>query len=222
MFIAVLVGVIAVAVACVALWKWGPSASPSRTAGSAGAESARGHGDIASSRGTRGASEAPRSRSPESAGAVSLREVIAEMIEIGQEQTAFLDRVNGELVTLDDELRTAIEAGEQVEPTERFDAAKLAALKEMFKHGQLLELPTRYELREFAMREEYARQVSNSRHRALLIQSLQEKGAFRAFEQTLRRLGLRQDWDRYRDQAFEQIAIGWLESHKIAYDRGPA
>lgn len=150
---------------------------------------------------------------------VSLREIIEEMIEIGRDQTAFLDRVNGELVTLDDEVRLAIEGGGHVEPTERFDAEKLAALKEMFKHGQLLELPTKFEQREFTMREQYVEQLSKPGHRDDLRSALREKNAFRAFELTLRRLGLRQDWERYRDEAFERIAIGWLESNKIGYER---
>jgi hypothetical protein len=121
------------------------------------------------------------------------------------------------LVTLDQEIRLALESGGHMAPTAGFDAEKLAALKEMFKNGQLLELPARHEAREYAMREEYARQVRKPRHRDLLCQSLREKGAFRAFDQTLRRLGLRQEWESWRDRAFEQIAVGWLDSNRVPY-----
>lgn len=214
MFIAALVGLIAAAVALL-VWRLGHPSYLNRVGGLAGAESAPEAPRVPAPK----ASVESAGTKPKSPAVVSLRQVIEEMIEIGQEQTAFLDRVKGELVTLDDEIRVAIEAGDDVAPTERFDAEKLAALKEMFKHGQLLELPTRFERREFTIREQYAREITNGRHRDLLLQALQEKGAFRAFEQTLRRLGLRQDWERYRDRAFEQIAIGWLEAHKIAYER---
>ena len=108
MFIAVLVGVTAAAAAALVLLALRKRAGSSRR--TADARRAEGTASTRGRAGNRsgGSAPAPASASAKDAAAlVCLREVIEEMIEIGEEQTAFLDRVNGELVTLDDEIRLA-------------------------------------------------------------------------------------------------------------------
>ena len=50
-----------------------------------------------------------------------------------------------------------------------------------------------------------------------LLSSIRGRGAFRYFKDTIYEYGIEEDWYEYREQAFKEIAIDWLEGNKIAY-----
>jgi hypothetical protein len=45
--------------------------------------------------------------------------------------------------------------------------------------------------------------------------------AFRRFKDAVHRLGITDEWYRFREAALEEIAIEFLEEHGIAYQREP-
>ena len=45
------------------------------------------------------------------------------------------------------------------------------------------------------------------------------RGAFRRFKDAVHRLGIADEWYRFREVALEEIAIEFLEAHGIAYHR---
>ena len=51
----------------------------------------------------------------------------------------------------------------------------------------------------------------------LLLDALHGRGAFRLFKSTIRRLGVEDDWFRFRASALEEIAMDWLDTHGIAH-----
>ena len=63
--------------------------------------------------------------------------------------------------------------------------------------------------------------VEDDEHSMRLLNALQGRGAFRYFRDQVRGLGLRDEWECYRDEVLEQVAKGWLEGHIIPYDREP-
>ena len=50
-----------------------------------------------------------------------------------------------------------------------------------------------------------------------LLDAIRGSGAFRRFKSMADRHGLIEDWYNFRDEAYEEIAKGWLEEHEIAY-----
>ena len=59
--------------------------------------------------------------------------------------------------------------------------------------------------------------VEDEALRGRLLNSIQGRGAFRYFKDTIHEYGIASDWYAYRQQAFVEIAMEWLESHGIAY-----
>ncbi len=47
------------------------------------------------------------------------------------------------------------------------------------------------------------------------------RGAFRRFKDAVHRLGIADEWYRFRDAALEEIAVEFLEAHGIAYHKEP-
>jgi Uncharacterised protein family (UPF0158) len=83
-----------------------------------------------------------------------------------------------------------------------------------------LALPTKFEIHEYAIMEEFCWSVEDPSLREELLNAIRGRGAFRYFKDTIRRHGVEDEWYRYREDALEKKAIEWLEGHGIAYERG--
>lgn len=82
-----------------------------------------------------------------------------------------------------------------------------------------LALPSQREIHDYEIMETFCYAVDNDDHREQLLRAIRGRGAFRYFRDTADRLGLTEDWYAYRDQAYEDIAIEWLEAHDVSYVR---
>ena len=149
---------------------------------------------------------------------ISLRDIVQEMTEIGDNHTAFLDRRTGELLTLNDQHVERLESG--VPDQELSDWQQ--RLRQALDAGEVLELPGRYEQKQFTIVERFCQSITNPDHKGQLLQAIGSKQAFRDFNTLTQRLGLDPAWRGFRDLAFEELAITWLDEHGIPYDRGAA
>jgi hypothetical protein len=50
-----------------------------------------------------------------------------------------------------------------------------------------------------------------------LLDAIHGAGAFRSFRSAIRRLGIEDDWFRFRQLAFEEIAKDWLTAHDVSF-----
>ena len=80
-------------------------------------------------------------------------------------------------------------------------------------------LPGKFEIHELSIMREFCGSVDNGEHRDQLLEAIHGSEAFRFFHSTLNRLGLRDAWHRFKDNAIEQIAIRWLDAHDIPWKK---
>ena len=145
---------------------------------------------------------------------VSLRDVINEMAEVGDDQTAFLNRRTGELISLTDEQRYVLENGRAGDALEC-----QRELRDVIQSGDLLELPSAFEHHEYSIMDRFCHSIRDPDQREQLLAALRGKRAFRDFKTTVARIGLEGAWIYFRNRAYEEIAIDWLQRYDIAYDR---
>ena len=67
------------------------------------------------------------------------------------------------------------------------------------------------------MMEKFSMARPRQRERDELLDAIHGRGAFRMFKTAIRRLGIEDEWYRFRDSAIEQIAKDWLDEHGIPY-----
>lgn len=65
--------------------------------------------------------------------------------------------------------------------------------------------------------EEFCGSIKNDRVSNALYSSIQGRGAFRRFKDTIIRFGVEDDWYKFREEALKQIAIEWCEENEIMY-----
>jgi hypothetical protein len=145
---------------------------------------------------------------------VSLARVVEEMDVFGDEWSAYLNRRTGELETLAESDVLAVEDG-QGEP----EFLEEARIREILDSKDWLALPSKFDIHEYSIMERFCYGVEADEARDELLVAIRGPGAFRMFKDRIHRLCIQDDWYRFRQQAFEEIASDWLEANGIPYTR---
>lgn len=131
--------------------------------------------------------------------------VILDAIEMADDNyTYFLDLETGESVFLVDELITGLDnEGLEDEIEENFE--------------RYLRLPTKFEINEYHIMEEFIWSLPEGRQQDRLEQAIQGRGAFRRFKDMVDDLGIEKRWYQYEADAYKKMAIEWCRDHEIEY-----
>ncbi len=136
---------------------------------------------------------------------IKLEQVI-EAIETANEAfTYFYDTQTGETVYLQDEMIT----GERDEALEE--------LIENSPRGRFLRFPTKYDIHEYSIVENFVYSLPAGAARQELVSAICGRGAFRRFKNGIRYHRVEQEWYDYRDQTYREIAIRWCRDEGLEY-----
>ena len=79
------------------------------------------------------------------------------------------------------------------------------------------ELPTKFEIHEYKIMESFCYSVEDEALSRRLLNGIRGRGAFGYFKDIIYEFEIEKEWYTYREQAFKEIAIDWLETNNIAY-----
>lgn len=79
-------------------------------------------------------------------------------------------------------------------------------------------LPTRYDINEYKMMEEFADNIEDIKLQNGLYISLNGRGAFRRFKDTCINYDIINDWYKFRDEKYKEIAINWCKNNNIKFE----
>jgi len=151
---------------------------------------------------------------------VSLRAVVDEMDVMADEATAYINRVTGELMTVHSDEMAMIENGESFDDSPDWEQERMQSVAAVFDSDDFLPLPSSFDIHEYEIMVNFCHALENHRLAEDLRDQLSGSGAFRRFKDAIHRHGIADDWYAYRQRAFEEIAVGWLEGNGVAYVRG--
>ena len=86
-------------------------------------------------------------------------------------------------------------------------------LDELFEKSIML--PTRYDINEYEMMEDFAETIEDTRLQNQLYISLNGSGAFRRFKDTCINFDIINDWYKFRDEKYKELAINWCNDNNI-------
>ena len=89
-------------------------------------------------------------------------------------------------------------------------------LDELFEKSIML--PTRYDINEYEMMEDFAETINDTRLQNQLYISLNGSGAFRRFKDTCINFDIINDWYKFRDERYKEIAIDWCKENNIEFE----
>jgi len=148
---------------------------------------------------------------------VSIKDVVDEMDVLSDEHSAFLNRHTGELVTLSREELSAAEENDDIVDYPEWQREMIIKAKEVIESDDYLPLPSKFDIHEYHIMEDFCYAVADDRIREDLLDEIRGSGAFRRFKDAIQMNGIEEDWYSFRQEALEKIAIEWLEANKIPY-----
>ena len=152
---------------------------------------------------------------------VSLRDVLDEMELSSDEATGYINRKTGEIITLTDEVVALAEDPDAAADAPQWQKDLLPKAREVLASEDFIPLPSKFEIHEWAIMERFAQSLTDAAVSDELDAALHGRGAFRRFKDAVQRLGIADEWYRFRDAALEEIAVEFLETHGISYNREP-
>jgi hypothetical protein len=156
---------------------------------------------------------------------VKLQDVVETMDMLGDEMSGCLNKRTGELHTLNDEEIEAAEleaedAGDEgLADQPEWLRDEIQKAREINESEDWIELPTKRDIHEYAIMENFCRSVTDPRSSEKLLDAIRGSGAFRRFRDALEVLDMEQEWYDFRAAELEKIAVGWLEENQIEYTK---
>lgn len=154
--------------------------------------------------------------------AASLIDLIGPLELDNDEYLSYFDRQNGEIVSVERSVLSAVEEGEdegleEHVPAWQKDEIEIARAIVADKSDRFIDPPDKVEFDVYRHMQRFIESITNPTIANQLWEAIKGRSAFRAFKDTLHRLGLENRWFRYRDQAIKQFVIEWAEENHVAY-----
>lgn len=149
-----------------------------------------------------------------------LEEVVDALAMTGDFRFYFLDRRTGEIEMIGEEEWRAAENDDLITQYPEWQRELILKAKEIQSSDQFAELPGKFEINSYEIMERFCHDFPDPRVSHRLSVAIRGTGAFRRFKDAIFDLGIEDEWNRFENQALEEIAIEWLEAEGIQFTRG--
>lgn len=149
---------------------------------------------------------------------VKLQSIVEELEMQFEESRTFLNIETSEIISVTSE---NLRAAEEEEPFDHLpdweQEDRMVAIDVVENFENYKELPTKYEVNEYEIMEDYCLTVSDLVKRDTLLRAIKGKGAFRRFKDKIIDFDIEEQWYSFRDERFKEIAIEWCQDNNVNY-----
>jgi hypothetical protein len=128
----------------------------------------------------------------------------------------FLHRHTAELLTATEDDLAAAEDEDDGDVPE-WQQEILPKIREALCSDDWLSLPSKFDLDEYGIMEDFCGTVPDKTLRGDLLDTIGGRGTFGRFKSMIHRHNLQDRWYQFRDQALREIAVQWLRANGIPY-----
>ncbi len=150
---------------------------------------------------------------------VRLSDIVDALEMQSDDFSSFLDLDTGQVETVSRSLLAEAEESDDDEEPDlpAWQEEEWEIAKRIVSTGRFQKLPTKFDVHEWAIMEDFSRSVESDRAREDLLHAIRGAGAFRYFKDTLRRHRIESAWFAFRAEALRQIAKRLVrrESHRL-------
>jgi hypothetical protein len=150
---------------------------------------------------------------------VRLKDIVDALEMQFDESSAFLDLDTGQVETVSHALLgDAEDCGDEEPDLPTWQKQEWEIAKRIVSGDHFQKLPTKFEVHEWAIMQDFSSSVESDRIREDLLHAIHGAGAFRNFKDTLRRHRIESARLAFRAGALRQVALNWCEENHIAWE----
>ncbi len=145
---------------------------------------------------------------------------IIDAVEFDSDMTeSFLNTKMQQVCTFTSEELQAAEDNEDLSDSAQWYAEAVSRAKQYLENqDDYLPLPEKYDFNEYRIIEKFISSVPVRKQAEMLSQAIHGKGAFRRFKDMLERLGLIDQWFKFREQKLREFVEFWCTENKIDFE----
>lgn len=148
---------------------------------------------------------------------VSINEIVEGMEFQLEDASSFINLLNGEVITIENEEMQAAEDNEPIDSFPDWQQEFIMAAKEIISNDDYLSLPTNEEISEYVIVKDFCFQIPDKRIKSIMIKAIKGRGAFRRFKEYIYRFNIEMDWFSYRHEKLKTVAEEWCKKNKLNY-----
>ena len=150
---------------------------------------------------------------------VKLSEIIVGMESPSEDTSSYLDLRTLKVVRVTDDDFGAAEEDKPLEDFPDWQQETIKLARQILEDDEyfFVEVPSRFDIDEYAIMEDFCSSPFVRRGSHRLEAAIQGKGAFRRFREEIRRQGLEDQFYEFRDEVLKKIAVEWCEENHIGY-----
>jgi len=153
---------------------------------------------------------------------IKLSELIEALEFDSDSQVTRVDLQNGCLVSVSEEVFRAVEEDDEEAlqdlPDWQKDEVEIARAIATDSGERFVDAPDKFDFHEYRHMERFIGTVENAEAAEQLWRAIKGKGAFRYFKDMASRLGLLEQWYRYRDEALKEFVVAWAEAREVPFE----
>lgn len=147
-----------------------------------------------------------------------IKDIIEEMEIQFDGYRSFINTRTGEVLSVSEEDLRDAEDEKPINDLHDWQIENLKIANDIVENFEVYkELPTKYEINEYEIIEDFCWTIQDEKIQKMLLISIEGKGAFRRFKDKVKEFNIEMDWYKYRDTRYRQLAIEWCQINEIEY-----
>ena len=133
------------------------------------------------------------------------------------EDSAYFDRETGDVLVVFCEEMGEAEEGWPMDGVPEWQQELIETARKILNDndGRYLPMPGKWDFDEYEVMGRFCLSLDDEEQSDDLLDAIRGRGAFRRFKDRIHRLGIQDDWYRFRDGALLELAAGWAEKNGI-------
>ena len=150
---------------------------------------------------------------------VKLSDIIDDMECQSDESSSYLNKKTGKLVLIGHEEAMAAENDEPIEDFPDWQQEIIKVAKDIENEtGEYIRLPSKFDIHEYRIMEDFCLSVEDQKTSEILYTLIKGSGAFGRFKNAIHIYEIAEDWYKFRNEAFKEIAIEWCQENNIEFE----
>ncbi|MBU5316165.1 UPF0158 family protein [Clostridium bornimense] len=151
---------------------------------------------------------------------INLNELIEAIEDISDEIESFYNKKTETIVTLFND-NLPFDVFEAMENLENYPDWIQDGIKSKYdiecNPENYISLPEKYDINDYSIMENFIYSIEDKSTKEKLLSLISGKGAFRRFRDFVENNDLIDNWYKFKEESYKQIAIEWCKSNNISY-----
>jgi len=154
---------------------------------------------------------------------IKLEDVIQQLEFANKFSRSFFNKKDSQIYVIPEEVKRYIEEDDLEDDLDddfipEWEQELIPIAKDIRNNPEnYIEFPDQFDIHEYSIMERFCLSLNDENLREVMYSSIKGSGAFQRFKNNIYKFGIENDWYKYKEESFKEIAIEWCKHNNIQY-----